>query len=293
MRISTLGVIGVILWTSPFADTAAQDFPAGRAPEADVSVPLSAEATEFIRGLILLAAPRQFEDDDDWGRRKRVQSGLNVDLDGLRFDTSRRWKNVNHGIWQRAIVSLVDPEQFLTLRVLVLPTDDRGIRRFRVTASTRVKVTGRQQQWNYGVRLYSVSGDALADLSVDAVFSVRNEIVTTADGTSLRFLPHVESASVRLDGFRLQRVSHMKGAAVREFARAIQSVLDRRLRREGPKLAGRINSRVQQKPERFQIPLGQLSLFGGGESGAAAVESQAAPAEAPLNPGPLVIPSID
>ncbi|MEZ6060201.1 MAG: hypothetical protein R3C19_07565 [Planctomycetaceae bacterium] len=257
-------------------------------------VPLSDEATDFIRGLILLIAPRQFEDDDDWGRQKRVQSGLNVGLDGFRLDTSRRWKNVNHGTWQRAVVSLVDPEQNLKLQVVVLPPDDDGVRSFRVTASTRVQVAGRRQEWNRGVRLYSISGRALADLSIDAVFDVTNEVVTRDSGIALSFVPQVRSASLRLDGFRLQSVSHLKGPAIREFGRAIESLLDRRIQKEGPKLASRINAKVQKKPERFEIPIGQLSIFG--SETAKPDETPEGPPEdtpvsnSPVNPEVLIIP---
>ena len=87
-------------------------------------VAISPETTEFLRATILLLVPRSIVDEDGWGQTKRVQSGLNVRLDGLQLRTSRRWKDVKHGKWNRVKVTLPDPAERFDLSVAVIPQDD-------------------------------------------------------------------------------------------------------------------------------------------------------------------------
>ena len=71
------------------------DIPPVSAPIVKVEpseTPMSPQAVQFVRGMALMLLPETYSDDDDWGNQKRIQSGLNVRMDGLRLYTSRRWK---------------------------------------------------------------------------------------------------------------------------------------------------------------------------------------------------------
>ncbi|MCR9198181.1 MAG: hypothetical protein NXI04_06030 [Planctomycetaceae bacterium] len=224
--------------------------------------PFTHEATQFVKGMVLLLLPQTYTDDDDWGRQKKVQSGLNVDLDGLKVKTSRRWKDVNHGTWQRVDATLVDPQEHFDLKIVILPKQERGISRYRITASVRVRATVRQQQWSYGAKLYSVSADAVADVRVVAELQFRSQLIKTERDSKLRVLPFIETLHARLDSFSLRRVSHAKGALVREFGQAVKGLLQRGIERKNAKLAQKTNGRIQKKPERFEVPAGILGVFG-------------------------------
>lgn len=224
--------------------------------------PFTPEATQFVKGMVLLLLPQTYTDDDDWGQQKKIQSGLNVDLDGLKVKTSRRWKDVNHGTWQRVDATLVDPQEHLDLKIVILPKQERGISRYRITAGVRIRATARQQQWSYGAKLYSVSADAVADIRVVAELQFRSQLIKTAQDSKLRVLPFFETLNARLDTFSLRRVSHAKGALVREFGRAVKGLLQRSIERKNAKLAQKTNSRIQKKPERFEVPVGILGVFG-------------------------------
>ncbi|MEO2017482.1 MAG: hypothetical protein ABGZ53_24275 [Fuerstiella sp.] len=248
----------VAVTTLGFAVSSAQDIPVGPVEE----TPLPPHAIQFVKGMAILLLPESFEDDDDWGKKKRVQSGLNVTLNGLKVHTSRRWKDVRHGTWRRVTAVLVNPKEFFQLQISLLPRKSEGVPRYRVRASIRLNVTGQQQQWNMGLKLYSVSAVAEADLTFVADVQFRNQLVKTDDGGKLRVLPQVETANVRLTGFRLRRISHAKGGGVRLFGESIQTIVEHRIRKESEKLAGKINRKVEKKPERFEIPAGILAVFG-------------------------------
>lgn len=225
--------------------------------------PFAPEIDNFIKGMALILLPKTYTDDDDWNLHKRVQSGLNVKFDGLKLDTSRRWKDVRHGTWRRVDAALADPENHFQLAVSLLPPTKDGDPRYRVRAKMRLRATGRQQRWNLGAKLYSISADILTDVSFQADMSFRNEIVKSDDSTKLRVLPHIEAATARIESFSLRNVSHVKGGAVREFGKVVESIAKRAVKKKSEKLPAKINGKIMKKPERFEIPAGILAIVGG------------------------------
>lgn len=222
---------------------------------------LPEQGIQFIRGIALLLMPESFDDEDGWGRETRIQSGLDVDFDDGRIETKRRWKSVNHGSWLQGAGQLVDPETTFSLKATQLPDPDAKTQAYLVQASARLRVTGRQQQWNYGVMLWSLSADAVADIRLDVTLNVKADVVTTDKGSRLRFQPSVTQAQAHLTGFSLRRVSHAKGAMVREFGNWLEELLRLRLKRENKDLAARINKALSKKSDQLEIPLDLGSWF--------------------------------
>lgn len=223
---------------------------------------LTQPATDFIKGLALILLPPTFSDDDDWGGTKKIQSGLNMKLDGLELKTSRRWKQVNHGLWRRVDAKLVDPEEFFDLQIWFVPQTESKQPAYRVKASLRVAVTVRQQQWNRGIKVYSVSSDILTDVSLDSVIDFRSKMVEVESEKRLQILPHMQTADVRVQQFSIRRVSHAKGSAVREFGKAFEGLVRQVVKKKSQKLPAKVNSKIEKKSDRFQISGTMLSVFG-------------------------------
>lgn len=223
---------------------------------------LPEEGQLFIRSIALILLPQKFDDEDGWGDEKRIQSGLNVDFDDGRIKTSRRWNNVNHGSWLQGSGELADPEKTFSLRATQLPDPDDKTQRYEVNLSAKLNVSGRQQQWNYGVMLWSISIDATADISIQATFDVKSEVVTTDKGSRLRFVPNVTQATAHLNNFKLHRISHAKGTAVKGIGELVEELLQLRLKRENKDFAARINKAIQKKPDRLEIPFDIGGWFG-------------------------------
>jgi hypothetical protein len=230
---------------------------------------LPEEGQQFIRSVALILLPQKFDDEDGWGDEKRIQSGLNVDFDGGKLKTSRRWNMVNHGTWLRGSGELVDPVNTFTLRAIQLPDPDEETQRYEIHTSAKLQVNGRQQQWNYGVMLWSISADAVVDLSLHAVLDVKSEVVTTDKGARLRFVPFVTKATAKMENFRLQRISHLKGTVVQAHGEVIEELIQMRLRRENKDLPARINKAIQKKADRLEIPFDIGGWFGVSPKGTA------------------------
>lgn len=224
------------------------------------------EATDFIRGIALLLIPPVFDDDDGWGDETRIQSGLNIRFNDGQLQTNRRWKHVNHGNWLQATGKLVDPEERFQLNAARLPDSEKGTQRYEVEVSARLRVTGRQQQWSYGVMLWSISAEAVADVTLHLILDVKSEVVQTDDVTRLRFNPEVTSAETQLTNFSLRRISHLKGTAVQEFGDLFEKLIRKRVGRENKNLATRINTALEKKRERLEIPFDIAGWFNTADS---------------------------
>ncbi len=220
------------------------------------------EGQLFIRSIALMLLPQKFDDEKGWGDEKRIQSGLNVDFDGGRLRTSRRWNMVNHGSWLQGSGELVDPAKTFSMKAAQLPDLDDRTQQYQVNVSAKMSVTGRQQQWNYGVMLWSISADATADINVEVTFDVKSEVVTTDTGSRLRFLPNVTQAAARLDNFKLHRISHVKGTAVKGVGELVEELIQLRIKRENKDLAARINKALQKKADHFEVPFDIGGWFG-------------------------------
>ncbi|MFO1000633.1 MAG: hypothetical protein U0936_09850 [Planctomycetaceae bacterium] len=222
---------------------------------------LPEEGQQFIRSVALILLPQKFDDEDGWGDEKRIQSGLNVDFDGGKLKTSRRWNMVNHGTWLRGFGELVDPEKTFTLRAIQLPDPDEETQRYEIHTSATLQVSGQQQQWNYGVMLWSISADAVVDLSLHAVLDVKSEVVTTDKGTRLRFVPSVTQATAKMENFRLHRISHLQGYVIQAQGELVEELLQILLRHENRNLPDRINKALKENGEKLEIPLSIGELF--------------------------------
>lgn len=223
---------------------------------------LSPDANNFMRGIALLLIPSEFDDDDGWGDKTRIQSGLDLRFDDGQLRTNRRWKHVNHGNWRRASGKLVDPAERFLFHAAQLPDPERGTKRYEVNVSARIRATGQQQQWSHGVMLWSVSAEAVADVDLHVVLDAKSQVLQTDQGTRLRCLPKVTEAQVLLTDYSLRRISRLKGKPVQEFGDLFEKLVRRRVSRENDKLATRINAALQKKPDRLEIPYDIADWFG-------------------------------
>ncbi len=249
-----------------FDDAAPSDVSPGENPvEAQVESErraLSPDAVNFIRGIALLLIPTEFDDDDGWGDKTKIQSGLNVRFDNGKIKTNRRWKHVNHGNWMRVTGKLVDPQERFLLHAAHLADPEPGTKRYEVDVSARIRATGQQQQWSHGLMLWSVSAEAIADVHLHLVLDTKSEVVQTDEGSRLRFLPKVTEAQAQLTDYSLRRISHLKGKPVQEFGDLFEKIVRRRVNRENEKLATRINATLEKKPDRLEIPFDVADWFG-------------------------------
>jgi hypothetical protein len=208
--------------------------------------------------LVVDNLPGDYEDTKKWGQTRKRWDGLHIRIDGLKVDTKRRWKTVNHGTWQRYRVTLVDPEEHLRVRVVHLHRVGPGKIGFDLLLDARLNVWGRLQEWNNGLRLFSLSGEAQADVELQLGVELATTIDPTRFPPDVLLQPKVDSARIDVRSFRLKRISKADGPLVRELGDSLENVVRKKLAEKNVKLAAKINRQIDKKKDDLRLSLHDL-----------------------------------
>ncbi len=235
------------------------------APQASAAAPAPEQRADaldaLLRKLVLELLPKEYVDDDDWGQTEEFITGLDIERDGLKIETRRRRKQLNHGTWERYEVSLTDSTKF-DLQVKNLRTLEDARLAFDVHLQLPLRVVARQSQWRRGVQLYSVHADAemLVRVEVQCVTAI---IIDTASfPPAIVMKPTVSAARARLADFELHRVSKLGGDAAEELGRAARGRIERRIAAKDEKLTRKINEQLAQREEVMRLSWASLAESG-------------------------------
>src|SRR6187200_48390 len=112
-------------------------------PAAGTVIPVGESLQRYITELVLDEVPPEYENTKKWGGTKRVQSGLKWEREGIKIETHRQWKQVNHGTWSRYKLKLVDPESTFEVRLENLRDLGDSTAAFDLIGLARIDCTGR------------------------------------------------------------------------------------------------------------------------------------------------------
>lgn len=217
--------------------------------------------TDALRQLVLHALPASFENSRQWGSQRQRWDGLRMSLDNGQLHTKRRWKSVNHGTWKKYRAELVDPDQFLALRLEQLRPAGPGAVAVSAVVGARLNLWARLQEWNRGVRLLSISAEGVADVELQIALTLHTSLDPSRFPPDVVFRPRVESAQVTLHQFRLERISHAHGPLVRELGDSLEKLVRERLETENERLAERINRQLDKKQGDIKVSLRDAARY--------------------------------
>ncbi len=215
--------------------------------------------------LIMDIVPHDHENTKKWGSTKEIVSGLNVKLDGWQVRTKRRRKEVNHGTWKRYHVTLVDPQEFFKLQLLNLREESPGTVAFELLVQARLETYGRLQEWRRGVRLFSVSANASADVVLNLDFRMTSKLDASHLPPDILLQPKVVAADMRLKQFKLNRIGKADGPVVREFGDGIEKLIRKKLEEKNEKLVSKINRQIEKNEDDLRFSFRDMvssGLFG-------------------------------
>ena len=202
---------------------------------------------------ILDLVPKKYENEKKWGRTKEIVSGLDVKFRDGQLRTKRRRKQVNHGTWKRYTVSLVDPKEFFELQVRNLREESPGLAAFELAIRAKLDVSGRLQEWRRGVRLMSISAEAIADVTLDLDCRLTSKLDASHLPPDILMQPKIVKSKARLVQLKLERLSKADGPVVREFGDGLEKILRRKLADKNEKLTAKINRQIEKKQDDMRI----------------------------------------
>ncbi len=208
-----------------------------------------AALAQLVAGMIAEVIPREFDRSKDWGRTKRITTGLRSSGNFFEFDIHRKKSQVNHGVWKHYRAALVEPEKNLLVRIDNLRSLEAGKIAFTLFVSTKLHGWARAKVYEQGVHLiaFEAEADAKASLWLDCEIALEMAPASLLTGIAVR--PQVTNARLSLDEFRLLRISDVSGPVVRELGDGLRHLIEDEL--NGPKLVKRLNRSIEKRRDRL------------------------------------------
>ena len=220
---------------------------------------------QYLTKLVLEEAPREYENTKKWGGTKRVMSGLDWELDGLKVETRRQWKDVNHGAWSRYKLKLVDPEKSFDVRLENLRDLGNAVAAFDLVCVAKLDCSGRVSEWRRGVQLVSLGGEADAKVRLVTHLEVAMKLDARTFPPDIVAEPKVTSAELTLQEFELRRLGHADGPAVHQLGELVEEGLQDYLAEQREKLVEKMNKQLEKKRGKLRLPLSKLTTSSWGE----------------------------
>ena len=224
-------------------------------PSAATAVSPDATA-RIVARMIADAIPREYERKKDWGRTKRITTGVRSSGNFFEFDIHRKKTDVNHGVWKHYRATMVEPEKNLVVRIENLRSVAPGRIAFTLFVSTKLHGWARAKVYDRGIHFISVEAEADAKVSLWLDGEIALETAPASFLTGIAVRPQVTNARMQLDEFQLARISDLSGPLVHELGDGLRHLIEDEL--NGPKLAAKLNRSIEKRRDRLVFTPGML-----------------------------------
>lgn len=230
-------------------------------------------SVQWLAELALRLTPRAFDGDKDWGETKKIWSGVKIRREGFRLRTNRREKDVRHGRWVKYQLTLPEPvpnkPDPMTAKIHrvsrvggdlqpgVSPEKQTNTHwKIESSIATPMKFTARIQRWNLGVQWYSVTIEGKMRVQLDST----TKLTFLADYAEVppAFVidPNVESATLHLEQFEVDRISRIGGDVAEEWGEMMEKLVrDIFLKKQNEKLAGKLNRSIEKHRKDLRLSM--------------------------------------
>jgi hypothetical protein len=222
-------------------------------------IPVGETLQQFITALVVDQIPREYENTKKWRGTKKVMSGLDWEVDGVKVETRRQWKVVNHGTWSMYRLKLIDPETECEVRLENLRDLGNNKAAFDLIGVARLDCFGRMSRWQRGVQLISLSAEADAKVRLHAHVEVTMGIDPRTFPPDILLHPVVTAADLQLQEFQLRRVSKAEGPLVKQIGEGVEEGVQEYLAEHRQKLVDKMNGQLEKKRNKMRIPLSKLT----------------------------------
>ncbi len=230
---------------------------AGLDPHQVMPEAASERMLQFIAGIVRDNIPNQHVNEKDWNKTKEVYAGIKFRREGLKLETERRWKTVNHGLWRRYQVDLINPDQTLQVKISDVYWMPDNRLHFHLQVTSTVRVHARQARWNLDVKLYSAHVEAKATVLLDVDAHVGFQIDPTFLPPALVLDPTVAKASLHMASFEVEKIGHLGGDLAEELGDATENIIRRELiEPQSDKLTDKLNRQIDKRRDSLKVAIG-------------------------------------
>ena len=215
----------------------------------------SSQQTDWLATVLHAAVPREYENRKQWNKTKDVVTGIG----GKLFKPRVKRKKRNHGTWRRSLVKLVEPQKRLKLEMSEVERPDPSRQTFELSVRARVDLFFQQQEWRRGLKIYSVSGNAMADLEMDLDCEMAIVVEPSLLVPTVILEPKVKNADIRVKRFKLKSLGEADGPVVREVGDLFEDTVRDHLRDKEKEIVKKINRSIEKRSDRLRFSLADFA----------------------------------
>ncbi len=210
---------------------------------------------ELVRQVILDELKPQYEDRKHWGQQGRVVTGIKVKGKWFEPYLEKRTKEVNDGLWQRYVVTLIEPEKNLHVRLDHAHSLDSKRIAFSLLMRSKLSGEAHIERWRKGVKMLNVSalGDMLVEARLDCDVAIRLEPGKLVSDVVLD--PRVTAVNLRLVDLDLRRVGVLGHDIAHELGDSLKPILAHELAEREPKIVAKANASINKRRDRLRFSL--------------------------------------
>lgn len=199
--------------------------------------------------LVREVIPREYEKGEDWGKTKRITTGVKVHS----WDFSRRKKEVPHGHWKKYRLELVDPDERLSVAIRNLrPLEEGAGAAMTLDLATPMSGWAQTRNYNRGVHLLTLTAEADLEVAISIDCEVRAKM--TPQGFALD--PKVTDSRLDLKKFDMHRLGELGHDLAEPLGKGIKKLVEEEL--DGPTLTAKLNRAIDKKRDRLVLSGGKL-----------------------------------
>ncbi|ADB14767.1 hypothetical protein Psta_0070 [Pirellula staleyi DSM 6068] len=205
--------------------------------------------------------PSEYEKTTGWGNTTRILSGWKVEREGIKVETRRRYKEVNHGTWKKYRVVPIRPDEHVLARVLEIREQADATYAMDVVCHAKLNIEGRISQWSHGLQLVSLSAEAVTDVSLFVTLQIKPQLNPAVFPPTLSIDLEATKADIIIDRFRLQRISKLDGPLVKSLSDETKELAEEAIEKQRSKLLTSLNKAIVKHKDKLKLnPADLLSI---------------------------------
>ncbi|MEZ6056267.1 MAG: hypothetical protein R3C01_06140 [Planctomycetaceae bacterium] len=214
----------------------------------------------LIRGVVLDALPRDYENRKHWGMTKTVFAGVNVRNDGLKVRISKKTSEVRHGNWRRYRIEIPDPDRNFFFEIQKIESPEPGLYTFQIVVVCRSRITSHYENWTLGVKGINLSTVANATLRARLFcqLRLRHERVSGRIFPDLVIEPEVSRARVALTGLDVHHIGKIGGDLAELMGNSSRWMVEDIVQGQEDRIVKKANKAITKNKEKLRLSTGKL-----------------------------------
>lgn len=219
---------------------------------------------EMIRATVVSALPESSVQDKHWGHTTAVLSRYEIKTRHGRISMRPKTKQVNHGLWQRQTITLLNPNETLQIEFRNVERPPVGPLTFTMQVVMRSRVTTEFEHWLYGVK--GLNGQVEADVTIAAVVDCSIDLTSVqAEGDllpSIQLVPEVQDLHLKVYDIDARQIGLVGGWAAEEIGDSSRSTVNSILHEFEGSILKDLRRKIEKNQDCLRISPSQL-LTGG------------------------------